>query len=287
MNKGFGIAVLLGLVVGTPALSQNRLPDLVVRNEFKVDVVTRSTGSTVAEQLLVITSTVRNNGDVGVAGIPVHVLVNGAVIASHYIPALNSAMESQFTVTIRPTAAGRYEIRTTADPAGNIVEANEANNSVVFALNIDADRFVTVEAGSAATVQLNQVTQAAPLARVLQSGDIDLDVFRDPFLSGSLPRLRKPGTVINLDVVNHGTVSARNVDVAVYIGGVRQMLRNIGTIPAGQSRHVHMNWKPQVLGEQQLIIVLDPSNKIAESSEINNTVSLNASVLSSSPQSRR
>ncbi len=278
MKKGILFAAVLGLVLGAPALSQNRQPDLVVRNEFKVDVVTRTMGTVVSEQIFVIRSTIRNAGDVGVSGIPVHVVANGSVIASHYIPALNSGMESQYTFSMRPTAAGRYEIRTTVDPANNISEASEANNSVVFALNVDENRFVTVEPGSAAVVTLNQLNQANEPARVTQSGDIDLDFARDPYLSGAAPQLRRGGSVINLDIVNHGTLSARRVDVAVYVGGERLMFRNIGTIPAGQSRHVYLNWIPRTLGEQRLIIVLDPNNRIEEVRESNNTASLEATV---------
>jgi subtilase family serine protease len=286
MKRIIPFAVVLALVASLPASSQNRTPDLAVSNDFKVDVVTRKLGTFVSEQILVITATVRNNGDVGASGIPVHMMANGQVIATHHIPALNSAAESKFTVAWRPPESGRYEIRTTVDPTGLIGEASEANNTTAFVLDIAANRHVMVESSGTVNVQLNRLNQSSEPAAILQTGDIDLDFEREPFLSGATPRVGRSGTIINLDVHNHGSVSARNVDIALYINGERQMVRNIGTIPAGRSRHVHLNWTPRMLGEQRLVIVVDPSNKIEESAEANNTVSLDATVISA-PARRR
>lgn len=270
-------AMVIAVMAPAPASAQNKMPDLVVTSKFSFSVINRSVWPMGSDQAVQVTGTVRNNGDATAYGIPVNVFVNGELVGSSYIASLPSAEVSDFTVTFKPTATGRYEIKATVDPANTIAEASEANNTMIVYLNVDAQR-VTPPNDEARVVLSSLMSQPPPR---MQSGNVDLEFDRDPFLTGPDPTVGREGSIINLDVTNHGSDAACNVEVGIMVDGKRQMIRNIGTIEAGASRHVHLNWKPKYSGAQTISIVLDPRDRISESDESNNIASLDVSVMSS------
>ncbi|MEK8024072.1 MAG: CARDB domain-containing protein [Candidatus Hydrogenedentota bacterium] len=278
MNKIISCLCVLALAAAVPVAAQNQQPDLAVSSSFKLDVVTQKTGEFTREQVVHVTGTVRNNGDVTASSVPISLYAKGELIGTSMVPELPSAFDHKFTFAWKPTAAARYELRAIVDPSGSLAEASEANNVSFLTLNINSRRVIEIEAGTAELLFLTKPSRFDDQTMLMQSGDIDLEFDRDPYLTGATPRARRSGSIINLDISNHGTMSAKNVEVAVYMNGQRQIIRTIGTIPAGKTRHVHLNWRPQIAGDQTLSVVVDPRNKIGETAEINNSVSIDVSI---------
>ncbi len=195
-----------------------------------------------------VTATVFNIGDVGAHDVLVEFfdgdpMNGGKPIESQLIDYL--AYDGSVNVTIQPSfGPGTHEIYVVIDRGGSIEELNETNNMACKALSILSDLSISTA---------------------------------DIIFSNATPSAGDPIT-INAIIHNQGGTCAENVKVGFFSNNDWIGDGIIGLVDAGENETVTVQWIAAA-GYNNITVVIDPTNLIAEWNETNNNASTSISIL--------
>jgi uncharacterized repeat protein (TIGR01451 family) len=235
-------------------ISPPKIPNLVVRP----DGIVFGKAKPVAGELMTITVTVRNEGNVAVSDVVVQVadVTNGAepIGDPQTIPTIAAGGSAEFVVEYDTTdKAGDRRIRVTADPEDKIVETDEMDNEASKALRIGSEDETPPDLPNLALFAGNvRFEPASPKA-----GDI---------------------VTITVTVLNDGTQPAENVLVRLIdvTDGASEPIgdRTItGTIPVDESGVISITFDTTgKTGTRQIQVTVDPDSAIEETDEEDNQV---------------
>ncbi len=243
-----------GLVIvnqmSSPGMSEGGLgeespmPDLTIGD----DGIHFSNDDPIEGEIIVITATVWNIGNDTAREIAVdfydHFAGTSTKIGRTFIPEISPNASADTSIEWVAQPAGHHGILVKVDPDNTIPEFREDNNV--------ADRGIDVRSGG---TDLPDLTP----------GDIHF--------SNDHP---KEGQIINICIVvwNIGDGVAENIEVRfvdVYNHEHRLIgTKYIGRLAANESVEVCHEWQAKPTGEHNIVIKVDPDNKIAESDESNN-----------------
>ncbi|MEW2217216.1 discoidin domain-containing protein [Streptomyces globisporus] len=119
-NSGSGAGQVAEFqVLGAPAAN----PDLQVTG------VTAAPAAPVETDEITLTATVRNAGALGAPASKVELRLGSTKVATASVGALASGASTQVSASVGARSAGSYELSAVADPAGEVIEQNETNNT--------------------------------------------------------------------------------------------------------------------------------------------------------------
>lgn len=123
-NSGSGAGQVAEFqVLGAPAAN----PDLQVTG------ITAAPAAPVETDEVTLTATVRNAGALAAPASKVELRLGGTKVATASVGALASGASTQVSASIGARNAGSYPLSAVADPAGEIIEQNETNNTYTSA----------------------------------------------------------------------------------------------------------------------------------------------------------
>ena len=214
------------------------LPDLTIES------VTPEPGVAKQDDTVSVTVVVGNGGNKDVASSDVKLVIGSQVVGTKVaeaIPAGGSTTVT-FTYTVPDDApAGTLDIVATVDPANEIKESNETNNTGTNTMQVEA--------------------RLPDLTIVSVTPD---------------PGVAQPGDTVKITVVvgNDGDRDVSSTEVALVIGGEVVGTLPVENLPAGETVTLVFEYTiPDSMPEGTLNIVatVDPMNNIPEKDETNNT----------------
>ncbi len=210
-----------------------------------VDVVagalTMSPTNPLTSQRVTFTADVTNASAVPAQSIEWELKVDGAVIDAGVIATLPAgATTTVSTLSAKPFPLGSHTAQLVLDPADKIPESNEANNVSVRAFTASATETADLVAG------VLTVTPGSPL-----------------------PTQR---VALSAIVTNEGNIAAIDVGWRLLVDGAVVASGTIGNLAVGASATVGVNnLGPYGIGQHVAEVLVDPTNAIVESSEVNNS----------------
>ena len=213
------------------------LPDLTIKS------VTPDPGIAKQGDTVTITVVVGNQGNKDVASSDVKLVIGSEVVGTKVAEAIptGGSMTITFTYTVPDDApAGTLDIVATVDPANEIKESNETNNTGTNTMQVEA--------------RLPDLTVVS--------------VTPDPSVA-------PPGDTVKITVVvgNDGDRDVTSSEVALVIGGELVGTLPVENLPAGGTTTIVFEYTiPDSMTEGTLNIVatVDPMNNIPEKDETNN-----------------
>ncbi|MFJ6463396.1 discoidin domain-containing protein [Streptomyces sp. NPDC091387] len=110
-------------VLGAPAPNPN----------LQVSSVTAAPSAPVESDPVTLTATVRNSGSVAAPASKLEFRLGGSKVATASVGALAAGASTQVSAEIGPRDAGSYELSAVADPANEVIEQNETDNTYTSA----------------------------------------------------------------------------------------------------------------------------------------------------------
>lgn len=202
---------------------------------------------------LSVTANVRNLGQTNAANVAVQlwrgepesgVLVETQTVA---VPSRNSAVLNFVAPLV---AAGTTSFTVVADGTNAIAEADESNN---------------------------QASQS-----VTPIDSMDLAIAVEDIVVGNSVFLHED-VMVNVTIRNRGTIDAPDTSIRfsmVNDAGSKELQTVSTAIQAGQSVTRQVLWKPELLGNSNFLVEIDPDQLLAEQNESNNNVSKTIAVTS-------
>ena len=209
--------------------------------DLAAGVVTVTPANPLPTQPIAITAVVSNEGNAVANNVAWQLRVDGALVASGAIPSLAvGATATVSTANAGTYAAGQHVAEVLFDPANEIIESSEVNNTSAQAFTVSPPATVDLVAGVVTVTPANPLT-TQPVALIAE-------------------------------VRNAGTGSATNVAWQLLIDGAVVRSGTIANLAVGAMTTVSAsNLGPYGAGQHTAQLVLDPANAIAESSETNNS----------------
>jgi subtilase family serine protease len=183
--------------------------------------------------MVTVTATVKNQGTSSCGASSLAGYVDGALLTTFPVGALEAGQVATVTFTWQATA-GTHSIKATADSAGTIAETDETNNSRIFTLTTLAPDL---------TVQSVTWTPSAP-----SKGD---------------------SVAISVVVKNQGSLRSTETRLNLYIDGTTRGDQNLLAIDPGSTATLTYSWIAQT-GQHTFRAVVDEDNHVIEGDETNN-----------------
>jgi hypothetical protein len=209
-------------------------PDLTVTN------LTWSPANPSEADAIRLTATVRNGGTVASGATTLNITLGGTAAGTAQVGGLAPGATATVTVDAGRRGAGSYAAAATVDPANQVAETNEGNNTF---------------------------TSGSPLV-VGQAPGPDLQI------TGVTPNPSSPAAgqqvTFAVQVTNRGTSAAGASVTRVAVGG-STLNANTGAINAGQTVTVNVGTWTATNGGATATATADATGQVAETNETNNT----------------
>ena len=214
------------------------IPDLMVQEGLDVGLKTgETTISVVANHDYVVEAEIKNKGT-GISNETTATLhVDGALIETVDVPAINPIDTAMVAFNWTPTSEGVHTMNVTVDPANSVNESIEFNNLLSQDVYVHSDGVADV---------LPEI------------------VF--------LPTKFSNGTTIHVTVTNNGTADVSDLKVSLVVDGVA-VANNTLSLSAKSISTTGFVYNAEHLSTHTAEIMLDPDNAIPESDDTNNNVS--------------
>jgi archaellum component FlaF (FlaF/FlaG flagellin family) len=214
------------------------IPDLVVQEGLDVNLKTgEPTIGVVANHTYVAEAEIRNKGT-GISNETTATLhVDGVLVETANVPAINPIDTATITFNWTPASAGTHTLNVTIDPANTVNESIEFNNLLSQDVYVYSDGVADV---------LPEIA--------------------------FLPTRFSNETTIDVTVTNNGTLDVSDLKVSLVMDGVT-VADNTLSLSAKSINTTGFVYSAEHLSVHTAEILLDPDNAIPESDDTNNNVS--------------
>lgn len=230
--------------VGAATAPTGPLPDLVVES-LEIDPSAPAVGETVSVRM-----TIGNRGTAPAAGFSIRFLIDGAPLsATLSIGGLSPGGSATVGTQIYHLAAGAHHVVGIIDPDDHVAELDEGNNRAEATLAVGRDAAPPTAALPDLTSTSTELSPRVAAAHVLRT--------------------------LTCEVTNLGSglAPATLLDVSDSEGAVLTSAA-VPTLEPGEEAQVSLTLLPMILGEQTIVLRVDPRNAVPESDEENNETSL-------------
>jgi subtilase family serine protease len=183
---------------------------------------------------------VSNSGNKAASNVKISLEVDGQELGST-TTTVSAGSISTVEVSWIPNFVGSKTVTVVVDPNDTIVETDETNN-----------QYSTTITAKYAELTITQVTFSSPIQYGVQN-------------------------TATVTIKNSGTIEASNVKVSLKIDG-KELGSATATVLAGGVTDLQVAWTPNVIGSEEVVVIVDPANTTPEMNESNNTFKINVTI---------
>ncbi|MGC9516170.1 MAG: cobaltochelatase subunit CobN [Methanomicrobiales archaeon] len=180
--------------------------------------------------------TIYNTGNAATSTFKVKFFDNNVLIDTQTVYNLDSNSDIILTFNWTPGSTGEHLLKVEVDSDSEIPESNESNNTSIITVTADS-----------------------------KLPDLVVSSINTP----SIIEIGKNYLLI-VNVNNNGSGNSDGGNLSLYNGTTLLGTQSLGNINAGESSHYNFNWIPSIVGENNLIAVVDQENVVQEVDDNNN-----------------
>ncbi len=228
------------------------LRDLVPDLAIQPSQIVLSNDRPMVDNTVEVTATVVNEGNIVAEDISVVLLVDDVEVDDTVVASLSVGVSTEVAFTWTPSSTGDHLLMVRLDPADDIVELDEEDNTRQRTVEVVARPDLSIGSIAVSTDHPLENEPVTVTAEVVNTGGSDL-------------------SDIAVELVDHHEGSAITVTTLT-----------IATLAANSTETVQYVWTAMNAGMHRLELVLDPNDDFAEGDELNNARSVLVTVFSTS-----